>query len=135
VNAICAETAQWSSLGIARQWIAWIRESVGVAHYVLPAQPTGDQTLVFGGWLKGSVNSPRRGRNKPAQGIALGDRSRRGALALKGRYKLHCLFRESSATFAERKATIRHLLICRYLPDRIPGDATTLFYSTTDPLR
>ena len=28
--------------------------------------------------------------------------------------------RESSATFAERKATIRHLLICRYLPCNSP---------------
>ena len=37
--------------------------------------------------LKVQLNSPRRGRNKPAQGIALGDRSGSGALALKGRYK------------------------------------------------
>ncbi len=41
-----------------------------------------------GAWSQeDSRNSPRRGRNKPAQGIALGDRSGIGTLALKGRYK------------------------------------------------
>ena len=35
--------------------------------------------------MKRSLNLPRRGCNKPAQGIALGDNSGRGTLALKGR--------------------------------------------------